>query len=274
MQGGGEQQAHRAEIGAPEGDSDRVHVRPFPVRTLASALAGDGLYLTLFRCCRPCLQRRSLPRHHPPMSTVFNFTFVPWFRSVAPYIHMHRGKTFVVGVAGEAIAAGKLQAHRAGPGADPEHGRQGGAGARLPPAGERAAQGQGPRGEVLARHAHHRRSGARLRAGGRRPAALRDRGRLQHGPAQHADGRLDHPRHLRQLHHRAPGGHRRRRRLPPFGPGAQGRRRRHHAARWTTARWCCCRRSASRPPARPSTSRWRKSRPAWPSRCRPTSWCS
>lgn len=44
------------------------------------------------------------------MSTVFNFTFVPWFRSVAPYIHMHRGKTFVVGVAGEAIASGKLQA--------------------------------------------------------------------------------------------------------------------------------------------------------------------
>jgi amino-acid N-acetyltransferase len=43
-----------------------------------------------------------------PMSTVFNFTFVPWFRSVAPYIHMHRGKTFVVGIAGEGIAAGKL----------------------------------------------------------------------------------------------------------------------------------------------------------------------
>ena len=42
------------------------------------------------------------------MSTVFNFTFVPWFRSVAPYIHMHRGKTFVVAVCGEAIAAGKL----------------------------------------------------------------------------------------------------------------------------------------------------------------------
>ena len=43
------------------------------------------------------------------MSAVFNFTFVPWFRSVAPYIHLHRGKTFVVGIAGEAIAAGKLQ---------------------------------------------------------------------------------------------------------------------------------------------------------------------
>ncbi|KAF1049884.1 amino-acid N-acetyltransferase [Xylophilus sp.] len=43
------------------------------------------------------------------MSAVFNFTFVPWFRSVAPYIHTHRGKTFIVAVAGEAIAAGKLQ---------------------------------------------------------------------------------------------------------------------------------------------------------------------
>ena len=46
--------------------------------------------------------------HNYAMSTVFNFTFVPWFRSVAPYIHMHRGKTFVVAVCGEAIAAGKL----------------------------------------------------------------------------------------------------------------------------------------------------------------------
>jgi amino-acid N-acetyltransferase len=41
---------------------------------------------------------------------VFDFTFVPWFRSVAPYIHMHRGKTFVVGMLGEAVAAGKLAA--------------------------------------------------------------------------------------------------------------------------------------------------------------------
>jgi amino-acid N-acetyltransferase len=36
--------------------------------------------------------------------------FVPWFRSVAPYIHMHRGKTFVVAISGEAVEAGKLQA--------------------------------------------------------------------------------------------------------------------------------------------------------------------
>jgi amino-acid N-acetyltransferase len=45
-----------------------------------------------------------------PMSAVFPHTFVPWFRAVAPYIHAYRGKTFVVGLAGEAIAAGKLNA--------------------------------------------------------------------------------------------------------------------------------------------------------------------
>ena len=42
------------------------------------------------------------------MSLVFPHTFVPWVRSVAPYIHAHRGKTFVVAIAGELIAAGKL----------------------------------------------------------------------------------------------------------------------------------------------------------------------
>jgi amino-acid N-acetyltransferase len=42
------------------------------------------------------------------MTSVFNFTFVPWFRSVAPYIHKFRNQTFVVGIAGEAIAAGRL----------------------------------------------------------------------------------------------------------------------------------------------------------------------
>ena len=42
------------------------------------------------------------------MSLVFPHTFVPWFRSVAPYIHAYRGKTFVVAITGELIAAGKL----------------------------------------------------------------------------------------------------------------------------------------------------------------------
>ena len=36
--------------------------------------------------------------------------FVPWFRAVAPYIHAYHGKTFVVAMAGELIAAGKLNA--------------------------------------------------------------------------------------------------------------------------------------------------------------------
>ncbi|MBE7416240.1 MAG: amino-acid N-acetyltransferase [Ideonella sp.] len=44
------------------------------------------------------------------MSLVFPHTFVPWFRSVAPYIHAYHGKTFVVALVGEAIAAGKLNA--------------------------------------------------------------------------------------------------------------------------------------------------------------------
>jgi len=44
------------------------------------------------------------------MDFVFPHTFVPWFRSVAPHIHAHRGKTFVVAIAGELIAAGKLSA--------------------------------------------------------------------------------------------------------------------------------------------------------------------
>ena len=43
-----------------------------------------------------------------PSSLVFPHTFVPWFRTVAPYIHAYRGKTFVVALCGEAIAAGKL----------------------------------------------------------------------------------------------------------------------------------------------------------------------
>jgi amino-acid N-acetyltransferase len=63
---------------------------------------------------RTCPQAFFLPGIGPlprctAMSTVFNFTFVPWFRSVAPYIHKFRHQTFVVGLTGEAIAAGKLQ---------------------------------------------------------------------------------------------------------------------------------------------------------------------
>jgi len=42
------------------------------------------------------------------LSLVFPHTFVPWFRTVAPHIHAYHGKTFVVAITGELIAAGKL----------------------------------------------------------------------------------------------------------------------------------------------------------------------
>lgn len=43
-----------------------------------------------------------------PASLVFPHTFVPWFRTVAPHIHAYHGKTFVVAITGELVAAGKL----------------------------------------------------------------------------------------------------------------------------------------------------------------------
>ena len=48
----------------------------------------------------------SLPQSF--VSLVFPHTFVPWFRTVAPHIHAYHGKTFVVAITGELIAAGQL----------------------------------------------------------------------------------------------------------------------------------------------------------------------
>jgi amino-acid N-acetyltransferase len=50
----------------------------------------------------------ALARYRSPVNLVFPHTFVPWFRTVAPHIHAYHGKTFVVAIAGELIAAGKL----------------------------------------------------------------------------------------------------------------------------------------------------------------------
>ena len=44
-----------------------------------------------------------------PVNLVFPHTFVPWFRTVAPYIHAFRGKTFVVAFPGELVTAGALE---------------------------------------------------------------------------------------------------------------------------------------------------------------------
>ena len=110
-----------------------------------------------------------------------------------------------------------------GPGADPCDGHQGRAGARLSPAGAGATGRQGRAMEVQPRHADHRCAGARLRAGGRRPVALRDRGGVFAGPAEYADGRQPDSRRLGQFHHRTAGGHRRRHRFPAYRAGPQGR---------------------------------------------------
>lgn len=45
----------------------------------------------------------------PGDSLVERDRFVTWLRAVAPYIHAFRGKTFVIGVDGEMIAAGMLE---------------------------------------------------------------------------------------------------------------------------------------------------------------------
>jgi amino-acid N-acetyltransferase len=61
-----------------------------------------------FRIDRPASSALHASPALPTVDLVFPHTFVPWFRAVAPYIHAYHGKTFVIGLAGEAIAAGKL----------------------------------------------------------------------------------------------------------------------------------------------------------------------
>jgi amino-acid N-acetyltransferase len=193
----------------------------------------------------------SLPALRPcPPSSISPLS--PGSASVAPYIHKFRHQTFVVGLCGRGHRRGQAQHLGAGPGHDPEHGRQDRAGARLSPPGQRTAGAKGH----AARYSHGMRITDEWRwTAPRRPpasCATRSRPRFQPGPAQHADGHST-VRGVGQLPHRAAGGHRRRRGLPAFGlvrkVDVAGIRR----ARWTSARWCCCRRSASRPPARPST---------------------
>jgi amino-acid N-acetyltransferase len=51
-----------------------------------------------------------MPATDPPDQVEGPGRFVTWLRTVAPYIHAFRGKTFVVGVPGELFAKGRLNA--------------------------------------------------------------------------------------------------------------------------------------------------------------------
>ena len=48
--------------------------------------------------------------HGPPRQPLLNRQFVAWFRSVAPYIHNFRHRSFVVGFPGQLVKAGRLDA--------------------------------------------------------------------------------------------------------------------------------------------------------------------
>jgi len=45
-----------------------------------------------------------------PAALVGRAQFVAWLRDVAPYVHAHRGRTFVIGFGGELVRAGRLNA--------------------------------------------------------------------------------------------------------------------------------------------------------------------
>lgn len=55
----------------------------------------------------PSIPESAVPE---PGSNESQTQFVAWLRAVAPYVHAHRGKTFVVAFGGELIAAGRLTA--------------------------------------------------------------------------------------------------------------------------------------------------------------------
>ena len=70
----------------------------------------NGRFYTI---CRPSLQGQAVMNAHdesPAATDPGSDTepFVGWLRTVAPYIHAFRGKTFVVGAPGELFASGRL----------------------------------------------------------------------------------------------------------------------------------------------------------------------
>src|SRR3990172_1294921 len=83
----------------------RVAAAPLPCRTglrRIRILPYDSVSLiTRLETCAPFC---------PAMATQPDSVFVSWFRSVAPYFHAFRGRTFVIAFGGEVVAEGKFVA--------------------------------------------------------------------------------------------------------------------------------------------------------------------
>jgi hypothetical protein len=205
----------RAETGSDSGNSKGSGRR----RTL-----GPARNFVENRRLSPPTVRAAPPPHVP----VFNFTFVPWFR-VGGALHpqAYRNQTFVVGLAGEAIAAGKL--HRT--------------------LAQDLALIQAMGMKLVLVHGFRPQVNEQLRPRGtpRYSHGMRITDAVALDCAQEAAGQLRYEIEAAfsqglpntpmanatvrvisgQLPHRAAGGHRRRRGLPAQRPGAQGRRGGH-----------------------------------------------
>ena len=201
-------------------------------------------------------------------------SFVRWFRQVAPYVHDFGGRTFVIAFGGEMVAERARFAsfiHDLNLLAALEirlvlvYGARPQIEAELKAKGLKSHYAQGLRvtdeqaldgGQACRRH-----------------AARGDRGAAFARAAELADGPRTDPRRLRKLHHRTADRRAQGRRLPVHRRGAQGRRRRAIGAPRRRRHRARAASSATRRPARCSTSRGRTSPRTWPWPCTPTS-CS
>jgi autotransporter-associated beta strand protein len=99
--------------GAPPPQAGLSHRQRIALPGVPCTEAPRGALFSCPRCgtiaIEPPARPPSLPEPPYAMSLVFPHTFVPWFRSVAPYIHAYRGETFVVGMPGELVAAGQAE---------------------------------------------------------------------------------------------------------------------------------------------------------------------
>jgi len=79
----------------PQADTSTTGAASDPARAAANDATGAAAQIAA------AMTRPDLPDHAQ---------FVSWLRDVAPYVHAHRGHTFVVGFGGELIEEGRLEA--------------------------------------------------------------------------------------------------------------------------------------------------------------------